>query len=125
MLGYHDGALADADLAIKDAGEISQAGTLMFALNCTSVTNIQCGNYAVAKAQSAKVIALADEKSASFWNAFGLLKPRLRAGPDRQSRGRGSHDHLRDCCMAVNGSNNVSAMVANTFGESIRGPWPI
>ena len=73
MLGYHDGALADTELAIKDAGEISQAGTLMFALNFTSVTQIQCGNYAIAMAQSAKVIALAEEKSASFWNAFGIV----------------------------------------------------
>jgi hypothetical protein len=47
---------------------------LMFALNFTAVTQIHCGNYAIAKAQSAKVIALADEKSASFWNAFGILE---------------------------------------------------
>ena len=73
MLGYPDRALADTELAINDAGEISQAGTLMFALNFTSATQIHCGNYAVAKAQSAKVIALADQKSASFWNAFGIL----------------------------------------------------
>jgi predicted ATPase len=73
MLGYHDGAVADNEQAIKDAGEISQAGTLMFALNFTSVTQTQCGNYAVAKAQSTKAIALADEKSASLWNAFGIL----------------------------------------------------
>ena len=73
MLGYPDDALVDTELAIKDAGEISQAGTLMFALNFTAVTQIHCGNYAIAKAQSAKVIALADEKSASFWNAFGIL----------------------------------------------------
>ena len=73
MLGYHDAALADTEQAIKDADDIGQAGTLMFALNFTSVTNIQCGNYRMAKAQSLKAMALADEKKASFWKAFGTL----------------------------------------------------
>jgi predicted ATPase len=73
MLGYHDRSLADTELAIKDAGEISQAGTLMFALDFISVTHILCGNYAAARALSAKVIILADEKSAPFWNAFGIV----------------------------------------------------
>ena len=31
--------------------------------------------------------------------------------------GRGSHDHLRDDCMALNGSNIVGAVVSIIFGE--------
>jgi class 3 adenylate cyclase/predicted ATPase len=72
-LGYPEAGIADADNALKDADEIGHAGTLMFALNITSVTHILCGNYTAARAQSAKAIILADEKSASFWNAFGIV----------------------------------------------------
>ena len=51
MLGYPEAALADADHALKDAREIGQAATLMYALAITSLTHILCGNYATANAQ--------------------------------------------------------------------------
>ena len=35
LLGYPEAALADADHALKDAREIGQAATLMYALNFT------------------------------------------------------------------------------------------
>ena len=73
MLGYPDRALADNEQAIKDAGEISQAGTLMFALNFTSVIQTQCGNYAVAG-------AAIDES-----NRFGRRKERTRCGTPSES----------------------------------------
>jgi predicted ATPase len=73
MLGYPDNALEDSEQSIEDAEEISQAGTLMFALNFTSITQIQCGKYAAVKAQCAKAIGMADEKGASMWSAFGVL----------------------------------------------------
>ena len=37
MLGYPEAALADADGALKDAREIDQAATLMYALAATSL----------------------------------------------------------------------------------------
>ena len=49
LLGYSDAALADADHALKEAREIDQAATLMFALARTSYTHIFCGNYARGK----------------------------------------------------------------------------
>jgi len=52
LLGYPDAAFADADHALKDAREIGQAATLMFALGLTSLSHIDCGNYATANAQS-------------------------------------------------------------------------
>ena len=73
MLGYPEAALADADHALRDAREIGQAATLMFALCITSFTHILCGNYAAANAQSDEVVALADEKGALFWKALGML----------------------------------------------------
>ena len=52
LLGYPEAALADADHALKDAREIGQAATLMYALAITSLTHIYCGNYAAANAQA-------------------------------------------------------------------------
>ena len=51
MLGYPEAALADADAALKDAREIGQAATLMYALYCASLApRLLCGNYAAANA---------------------------------------------------------------------------
>ena len=48
LLGYPEAALADAEHALKDAREIGQAATLMYALDHVIVTHILCGNYAAA-----------------------------------------------------------------------------
>ena len=50
LLGYPEAALTDADHALKDAREIGQAATLMYALFFTSLTVIICGNYSTANA---------------------------------------------------------------------------
>ena len=73
MLGYPEAALADADHALKDAREIGQAATLMYALCHASLTHICCGNYAAANAQVDELVALADEKGALFWKALGMM----------------------------------------------------
>jgi predicted ATPase len=70
MLGYPDAALADADHAIKDAREIGQVPTLMWALTVPAFTHFHCGNYAIANLQSDEVVALAGEKGAMFWRAW-------------------------------------------------------
>ena len=112
LLGYPEAALADAEHALKDAREIGQAATLMYALAITSLTHILCGNYATANAQADEVVALADEKGALFWKALRNDEPRLRTGPDRQSLGRSPNDHLRNHRISVNGSNSVDAVVS-------------
>jgi tetratricopeptide (TPR) repeat protein len=71
MLGYPKAALANADHALKDAREIAQAATLMFALARASLIHILCGNYAAANAEADELVALADEKRALFWKADG------------------------------------------------------
>jgi predicted ATPase len=70
--GYPEAALADAEQALKYAREVSQAPSLMFALYYTSLTYSLCANYAVAKALNDELIALADEKAATFWKAGGM-----------------------------------------------------
>ena len=46
--------------------------TLMFALLNGSLTQILCGNYAIANAETDELAALADQKGASFWKALGM-----------------------------------------------------
>ena len=74
LLGYPEGALADADQALSDAREIGQAATLMFALRHTSLTRIHCGKYAIANAQLEELLALAEEKGAALWKAGGTIQ---------------------------------------------------
>jgi class 3 adenylate cyclase/predicted ATPase len=71
-LGYPEDALADADRALRDACEIGQAATLMFALFFTSLIHIQCGNYVKANAQSDELVTLAEEKGAAQWKSLGM-----------------------------------------------------
>jgi class 3 adenylate cyclase/predicted ATPase len=72
LLGYPEAALTEADHALKDAREIGQAATLMYALTNTSFTLIHCGNYAAASARVDEVIALADKKGALHRQAGGM-----------------------------------------------------
>ena len=71
-LGYPQAALADSEHEVKDAREIGQAATLMFALHHSALTHILCGNYAAADAEANEVVALADEKGAMLWQAGGM-----------------------------------------------------
>jgi hypothetical protein len=73
LLGYPKAAQTDADRAIKDAREIGQAATLMFALTCAVWSYILCGNYAAINSLLDELVLLADEKSAAWWKSSGML----------------------------------------------------
>jgi class 3 adenylate cyclase/predicted ATPase len=72
LLGYPEAALNDAWRALRDAREIDQAATLMFALDVSSMTHVLRGSCTTAFTQLAEVITLADEKSTLFWKALGM-----------------------------------------------------
>ena len=72
FLGYPAAALADADHALGDAREIKHAITLMFALVQTSVTLVNCGNYAKANTLIDELTVLADEIGSLYWKAAGM-----------------------------------------------------
>jgi predicted ATPase len=73
LLGHPEAALADTDRALKDAREIGQAATLMYALYYASLTHIWRGNYVTANALLDELFVLADEKSALLWKAQGMI----------------------------------------------------
>jgi class 3 adenylate cyclase/predicted ATPase len=75
-LGYPEGALGDADHALKEAREIGQAADLMFALTIPSFTLILCGTYDAADEHIDELLALADEKRAWFRKAQGMMLKR-------------------------------------------------
>jgi class 3 adenylate cyclase/predicted ATPase len=73
LLGYPKAALADHEQALRDAREIGHAATLMYALSNTTMTHIFCGSYATATALTIELVALADDKGALFWKAYGMM----------------------------------------------------
>ena len=72
-LGYAEAALADADQALTHAREFGHAVTLMYALNLTISTRMNCGEYAAAKAGSDELVLLADEKGVALLKAGGMM----------------------------------------------------
>ena len=82
LLGSPEQALRDASRALKNAQEIGQAATLMFALNYTAKTETHCGNYAAANSLLEQLIALADQKAAPYWRVVRYISAGLCAGRD-------------------------------------------
>ncbi len=107
LLGYPDAALADADHALKDAREIGQAATLMYALFFTPLTHILVRKLCGSKRAIGRSRRVGGPKGVVDLEGVWNDEPRLRVGLDRQSLGRSPRDHLRDRRMAVNWSNSV------------------
>ena len=67
----------DIERALKDAREIGHAATLMYAIGHAQLPYTHCGNYAIASTLSDELVALANEKGASYWKAFGIMNQGL------------------------------------------------
>ena len=74
LLGYPEAARKDADDAVRQAREIGQAATSMYALVITPFTYLHSGDYAAANGQLAEAIQLAEQKDALFWKAWALMQ---------------------------------------------------
>jgi len=74
VVGFRHAALADTDRALKEAREIGQAATLMYALLAASMTYVVCGDYAEANAITDELIALTDQIGSQFWGAWGMMQ---------------------------------------------------
>ena len=73
MLGYPEAALADGDHALKDAREIGEAATLMYALFFIAFSHIFCGDYGAANAFNDELITLAEQKDTMGWKPLGRM----------------------------------------------------
>jgi predicted ATPase len=71
QLGYPAVAQDDGERAVKDARETGHDTTLMFALHATGFNHICCGDYTAAIARLDELVALADERGATYWKANG------------------------------------------------------
>jgi predicted ATPase len=74
LLGYPDAAFRDSDDALKNAREIGQAATLMYALGQAAVLYTLCGNLVTAAAHAQELVALAEEKASMHWKAHGMVR---------------------------------------------------
>jgi class 3 adenylate cyclase/predicted ATPase len=74
LLGYPEAAIKDADCALMEARQIDHAATLMFTLNFPILVNTYCGNYHSANEHLKELVALAEEKGATFRKAEGVLR---------------------------------------------------
>jgi class 3 adenylate cyclase/predicted ATPase len=72
-LGYPNAALADTQLALKQARDVSQAATLMYAQAHGLWPQMWAGNYAAAGRLLEEGVALANEKSAMHWKTLGMI----------------------------------------------------
>jgi tetratricopeptide (TPR) repeat protein len=122
LLGYPEKALADASRALKDAQEIGQAATLMFALNYTAKTQTHCGNYAAANSLLEQLIALADQKGRPVLEGLRYVRAGLCAGREWRHFRRRPSAHIRNDCTALNGRNTVCAVASLELGKGPRGP---
>jgi predicted ATPase len=74
LLGYPEAALADSDRAVAAAREIGNAGTLLYALAHATRTYLWTGSHDAARPLVAEIVALAEEKGAAAWRAFGMMQ---------------------------------------------------
>jgi hypothetical protein len=73
-LSYPDAALASAEQAVGEARETGYASTLMHMLSIACLSQLMSRNYAMAKALSDELIALAEEKGSVFWKTAGMFR---------------------------------------------------
>jgi predicted ATPase len=110
MLGHPAAARADAERAVEEARAIGHAATSMYALSHASLTLIQRGDHAAAGALVHELVALADEKRASYWTAYGMLL---------QGWLRGLADNPSDAAAMI--ACGVAAM--RSTGATAYAPW--
>jgi predicted ATPase len=74
VLGFCDTALVDTQHALRDAREIGQAATLMYALLVASITSVICRKYAAAIVVLDELRVLTNQTGSSFWGAWEIMQ---------------------------------------------------
>jgi hypothetical protein len=125
LLGYPEASRNDAEHALKNAREIGQAATLMYALSVTAPSHFFCGNFAAANSQADELVALAEEKSALYWKAQGTIQQGSVFALTGKASNAVQMITSGMTALAVNGSNLVHTVVLIVFVEGLCGPRPI
>jgi predicted ATPase len=73
LLGQPDGAAADMERALADAGEIEHAATSMFALSHVSLAHTFRRDCAKAEELAGRLVALGEEKGSLYWKSYGMM----------------------------------------------------
>ncbi|MGA3004892.1 MAG: AAA family ATPase [Acetobacteraceae bacterium] len=73
LLGLPQAARDDCAEALRQAREIGQAASYLYALTRIASFNLVCGDFAAAAAQSRELVAIAEEKDGSYWKAAGMM----------------------------------------------------
>jgi predicted ATPase len=77
LLGYPTASRDDGERAVKNAREIANAATLMFALHAAGFNHTSRRDFAAAISRFDELIVLAEERGAPYWKAAGTV---LRGG---------------------------------------------
>jgi class 3 adenylate cyclase/predicted ATPase len=71
QLGYPTVSRNDGERAVKNAREIANAATLMFALSAAGFNHTCCRDFAAAISRNDELIVLAEERGTPYWKASG------------------------------------------------------
>ena len=105
--------------ALKDAREIGQAATLMLALWTSWCIDMHLRKLRGSKCDADELLALADEKGASFWKAVGMTMQGCALALAGKASEAVQIDHVRTRREPVNGSDGEYSLVSGMFGDSI------
>ena len=119
LLGYSETALANSSQALKDAREIGQAPTLIYALVHASWTDVLCGNYLAANPKLVRMHCFGERERHFALKGRRNNPARYRFVPNRQSSGRGANAHLWVNSIPGNGSNGIRAVVPVVFDDGL------
>jgi class 3 adenylate cyclase/tetratricopeptide (TPR) repeat protein len=111
LLGHPEAAMKDADDAIRQAREIGQTATYLYALTRIAWVHLVIGNYDIALAQMEELSAITEQMEGSYWTAAATM--------------------LRGCFLALTGEGEaaiemITSGIKNsrlTGSNLLRMPW--
>jgi tetratricopeptide (TPR) repeat protein len=111
LLGHPDAAMKDADDAIRQARDLGQTATYLYALTRIAWIHLVVGNYDIALSQMEELAAITGQMEGSYWTAAATM--------------------LRGCFLALTGEGRLAIeMITSGIRESrltgsnlLRMPW--
>jgi predicted ATPase len=112
LLGYPQAARDDCAEAMRQAREIGQAASYLYALTRIASFNLVSGDFAAATAQSRELVAVAEEKDGFYWKAAGMM--------------------TQGCLLALTGEPGMAVQLitagmtaSQSAGANLRLPWSL